>query len=218
MITILLIAVTALISILAFSNYSLVDNLIFYPPAIKRKQWYRFITYGLLHADWGHLFFNMFSLYLFGTEIEKVFKDVFGNNIGIVLYVLLYVAGLVFSIIPTYLKEKDNSYYRSLGASGAVSSVVFAYMLVYPMNYMGIVFVPVFIPAFLFGIIYVVTSIYLDRNQNGNINHMAHIAGGLFGVVFMFVVFKNLADVNIFQWFIQNIKITSFRDIIRFGY
>jgi len=217
MITILLIAVTALISILAFSNYSLVDNLIFYPPAIKRKQWYRFITYGLLHADWGHLFFNMFSLYLFGTEIEKVFKDVFGNNIGIVLYVLLYVAGLVFSIIPTYLKEKENSYYRSLGASGAVSSVVFAYMLVYPMNYMGIVFVPVFIPAFLFGIIYVVTSIYLDRNQNGNINHMAHIAGGLFGVVFMFVVFKNLADINIFQWFIENIKITSIRDLIRIG-
>lgn len=218
MVTIIIIAITAIVSYMAFNNSDLVQKYIFYPPAIKNNQWYRFITYGFLHADFSHLIFNMFALYLFGTAIELVFKDTFGNTTGIILYVALYIAGLIFSILPTYLKEKDNDLYRSLGASGAVSAIVFAYILVYPMNFMGIMFVPIFLPAFIFGIIYVVVSIYLDKKQNGNVNHSAHIAGGAFGIVFMFVVFKTFADINIFSWFIQNIRITSISDFIHFGY
>ena len=218
MVTIIIIAITSIVSYLAFNNSSLVNNYIFYPPAIKDRQWYRFITYGFLHADFSHLIFNMFALYLFGTAIELVFKDTFGNTAGIILFILLYIAGLIFSILPTYFKEKDNDFYRSLGASGAVSAIVFAYILVYPMNFMGIMFIPVFLPAFIFGIIYVIISIYLDNKQNGNINHSAHIAGGAFGIVFMFVVFKTFADINIFMWFIQNIQITSISDFIKFGY
>jgi membrane associated rhomboid family serine protease len=217
MITIIIIALTSIVSYLAFSNHSLVDRFIFYPPAIQRGQWYRFVTHGFLHADFGHLFFNMFALYLFGTAIETVFKDVFGDGPGIVLYVLMYVLGLIFAILPTWFKEKNNSYYSSLGASGAVSAIVFAYILIYPMNFMGIVFIPVFLPAFIFGIIYVVTSIYLEKNQNGNVNHSAHISGGLFGIVFMAVAFR-LVDINIFSWFIQNIHISSIKDLIHFGY
>lgn len=218
MITIIIIALTAIVSYFAFNNNSLVDKYIFYPPAIKNKEWYRFITYGVLHADLSHLIFNMFALYLFGTEIEKVFNDVFGIGLGGLFYVLLYLLGLIFSILPTWFKEKDSMYYRSLGASGAVSAIVFAYILVYPMNFMGIIFIPIFLPAFIFGIIYVATSIYLEKNQNGNINHLAHVAGGIFGIVFMFIVFKAFAGINIFYYFIQNIQISSFRDLIHFGY
>lgn len=218
MITIIIIAITAVISYVAFNNSSIVDKYIFYPPAIKNKQWYRFLTYGVLHADLPHLFFNMFAMYLFGTEIEKVFNDVFGTGLGGFLYVMLYLLGLVFSILPTWFKEKENPYYRSLGASGAVSAIVFAYILVYPMNFMGIMFIPVYLPAFIFGIIYVVTSVYLEKQQSGNINHLAHVAGGIFGVVFMFVVFRVFAGLNIFYFFVQNIQISSFKDLIHFGY
>jgi len=83
---------------------------------------------------------------------------------------------------------------------------------------MGVIFIPVFLPAFIFGIIYVVFSVYLEKKQSGNINHLAHLAGGLFGIVFMFVAFKTFADINIFMWFIQNIEISNFRDLIHFGY
>lgn len=218
MITIIIIALTAIVSYLAFNNNSIFDKYIFYPPAIKNKQWYRFISYGVLHADLSHLIFNMFALYLFGSEIEKVFNDVFGIGLGGFLYVLLYLLGLFFSILPTWFKEKDNAYYRGLGASGAVSALVFSYILVYPMNFMGIIFIPIFLPAFIFGIIYVVASIYLEKTQNGTINHSAHVTGGMFGVVFMFFVFKAFAGINIFYYFVQNIQISSFRDLIQFGY
>ena len=218
MITIIIIAITAIVSYLAFNNNRIVDKFIFYPPAIKNKQWYRFITYGFLHADFSHLIFNMFALYLFGSEIETIFNDVFGIGLGGFLYVLLYLLGLIFSILPTWFKEKDNVHYRSLGASGAVSALVFAYILVYPMNFMGIIFIPIFLPAFIFGIIYVVTSIYLEKTQKGTVNHSAHVTGGLFGIVFMFVVFKFIVGINIFSYFVQNIQISSFRDLIQFGY
>lgn len=218
MATIIIIAITAFISYNAFNNSSLMEKFIFYPPAIGRGEWYRFITPGFLHADWSHLIFNMFALYLFGSAIESVFIDSFGSVAGVGLYVLLYLLGLIVSIIPTWLKEKDNSYYRSLGASGAVSAIVFAYILVFPMNFMGIIFVPIFLPAFLFGIIYVAASIYLEKKQNSNVNHNAHITGGVFGIAFMAIIYAVFVDINIFVWFIDNIQINSISDLIQFGY
>ncbi len=183
MLTIIIIALTSIVSVLAFQNPVLVNQLIFYPPAIRRGEWWRFASYGVLHADWSHLIFNMFSLYLFGKAVESVFAEVFGPMVGGVLYVALYLAGLVVSIVPTWIKTKNDSTYRSLGASGAVSGVVFAYIVFFPMSYMGLMFVPVFLPAFLFGGLYVAVSVYLDKKQYGNINHSAHIAGG-YGALF----------------------------------
>lgn len=218
MVTIIIIAVTAFISYSAFNNNNIAEKYIFYPPAIKNNQWYRFISYGFLHADWSHLIFNMFALYLFGSAIEEVFVESFGKNSGILFYILLYFTGLIFSILPTYIKEKNNSWYRSLGASGAVSAIVFAYILIYPMNFMGIMFVPVYLPAFIFGIIYIATSVYLEKQQNGNINHLAHVSGGIYGIVFMYLIFILFADINIFHWFVDNIRISSIKDLIHFGY
>ncbi|MFV0471080.1 MAG: rhomboid family intramembrane serine protease [Paludibacteraceae bacterium] len=218
MLTIILIVVTSAVSVIAFNNANLINKLIFYPPAVKQGGWYRLFTYGLLHADWTHLILNMFALYLFGESIEKVFNNVFGLVTGSCLYMLMYILGLLISILPTYIKEKNNPYYRSLGASGAVSTIIFAYILIYPMNFMGIMFVPIYLPAFLFGLIYVAISFYLERNQTGNINHLAHITGGVFGIVYMFLVFGLISGINIFSHFIDAIQISSFKDLIHFGY
>lgn len=217
MLTIILIATTALISLVAFNNHAILNNYIFYPPAVKKGQWYRLVTYGFLHADHMHLIFNMFTLYFFGMDIERICKEVLGNVNGSVCYLLLYFSSLVISILPSYFKHKNNNNYRSLGASGAVSAVVFAYVLVNPMNFMGILFIPVWLPAFIFAFIFILVSVYLERKQSGGINHSAHIAGAIYGVVFMIAAFLAIAQVNLLEYFVDQIHITSIKDIIRFG-
>ena len=218
MITLAIIIITALISYHAFNNYHIADKLIFQPASVRDGEWYRLFTYGLLHADFTHLLFNMFTFYLFGGYIENMFKLQLGLRQGSVAFILLYVGGLLFSILPTYLKEKNNYYYKGLGASGAVSAMVFAYILINPMNFMGILFIPIMLPAFLFGFIFVFISIYLDKKEVGGINHSAHITGGLFGIIFTAAVFFVLSDVNLLLQFIFKIRITSLGDLIHFGF
>lgn len=217
MITFIIIAVTAVISISAFSNRTLMEKWIFYPPAVRKGEWYRLFTYGVLHADYMHLIFNMFTLYFFGTDIERVCQTVFGSQTGTICYILLYVTALPISILPTYFKQKDNAYYHGLGASGAVSAVIFAYILINPMNFMGILFIPIMLPAFIFGLIFLGISVLLDKKQAGGINHSAHITGGLYGLVFMIAVFMILSDINLIQEFVNQIRITSVRDLIYLG-
>ncbi len=186
-ITISIIIITVLVSIGAFNNPKTMDDLIFYPPAVsKRGQWYRFFTCGLIHADWGHLFFNMLSLYLFGRFVEQGFGQLFGP-IGKWLYLLMYISALAVSILPTYNKNKDNYYYRSLGASGAVSAVVFAGLMLVPTLSLFIFFIPIPIPGFIFAPLYLLLSAMMDRKGLGNINHSAHIWGSLYGLAFIIV-------------------------------
>lgn len=217
MITITIIILTSLISYQAFKDYSIADKLIFQPAVVRDGEWYRLVTYGLLHADLAHLIFNMFTFYLFGRTIESFFKSSLGFIPGSIAFILLYVGGLLFSILPTYLKEKDNYYYKGLGASGAVSAVVFAFILIFPMSLMGILFIPIRLPAFLFGFIFVFISMYLDKNQVGGINHSAHVAGGLFGVVMTAAVFLVLIQNNLLVAFLYKIQITSLSQLIYFG-
>ena len=218
MITIAIIILTALISYQAFRDHGLADRLIFQPAVVRDGEWYRLFTYGLLHADFTHLLFNMFTFYLFGSYIETIFKVQFGTTIGSLAFILLYIGGLFFSILPTYLKQKDNYYYKGLGASGAVSAVVFAYILINPMNFMGIMFIPIMLPAFLFGFVFIFISMYLDKKQVGGINHSAHITGGLFGLILTAVLFLVLANVNLLVAFIQKIQITSLGELFHFGF
>ncbi len=218
MITLFIIILTCVISIAAFRNNALANKLIFYPPAVRKGEWYRLFTYGVLHADSTHLFFNMFTLYLFGSCIEKICRATLGIRAGSVCFILLYVSALPLSILPTYLKHKNDAYYRSLGASGAVSAVVFAYILIHPMNFMGILFIPIMLPAFIFGLIYIALSFYLDKNRPGGINHSAHIAGGIYGIMFMTVSFATLADWNLLASFLDRIHINSLNDLIYIGY
>lgn len=130
MITLILIAITAVVSWLAFNNRKLADRLILWPPAVERhRQYDRLVTYGFIHADFAHLLFNMITLYFFGSRIERVMTQVTGS---VFTYPLFYLAALVVSILPSYLKNQKNPNYLSLGASGAVSAVLFAYILLSP--------------------------------------------------------------------------------------
>ena len=218
MITLLIIGITAFISYKALYNQALTEKLIFYPPAVKQKGWYRLFSYGLLHADYTHLIFNMLTLFIFGTYIEKFFKAVLGDTAGALWYIVLYVTALFVSILPTYIKQRNNQFYRGLGASGAVSAVVFAYILINPMSFMGIMFIPIMLPAFLFGIIYVVLSIYLEKKQAGNVNHSAHIAGGVYGMAFSIILFGILGNINLPEHFFSQIRISSLSDLIHIGF
>jgi membrane associated rhomboid family serine protease len=186
-ITTIIIIITVLISIGGFSNQKLIDDLIFYPPAVsQRNQWYRFFTCGLIHADAGHLIFNMLSLYLFGRFVEKTFIEIFDQN-GKWLYLLMYVTSLFICLLPTYFKNRNNYSYRSLGASGAVSAVVFAGLMVAPYVEVGFFLIPPIIPGFIFGPLYLLITAWLDKKGGGNINHSAHLWGALYGVLFIIV-------------------------------
>lgn len=185
--TLIIIIITTLVSIGGFSNQRTIDDLIFYPPAItQRKQWYRFFTCGLIHADYMHLIFNMFSLYMFGEFVESAFSNpiLFGDK-GKFLYLGMYVLALFFCLLPTFIKHRNDYYYRSLGASGAVSAVVFAGILFNPTEKLGFFFIPPIIPGYIFGPLYLIGSTYLERKASDNVNHSAHIWGALFGVGFI---------------------------------
>ena len=205
-ITIIIIVITVLVSLAAFRSEKLMNDLIFYPPAISsNKQFYRFITCGFIHADYGHLIFNMISLYLFGQFVETGFDFIFGPG-GKILYLVMYLLALIFSLLPTYAKNKDNHSYRSLGASGAVSAVIFAGIMLEPNNKIGLLILPVMIPGFVFGPLYLLVSAWLDKRGRDNINHSAHIWGALFGVAFLIVAGYLSGDYNVVEQFIAKVR------------
>lgn len=215
-ITLVIIIITAIISIFAFSSRKVMDDLIFYPVSIfEDKQYYRFITYGFLHADWMHLIFNMYAFYLFGQFTEGAFGQLFGETRGAVFFILFYVLALIFSIYPDYLKYKNNSQYRSLGASGAVSAVVFAYILLNPVGGIGLIFIPVFIPGFLFGILFLVVSYFLGKKGRSSVNHYAHMWGAIFGLLFLILLSKLYSHYPVFENFLKQIKDMDVSDFIQ---
>lgn len=199
-ITLIIIIMTCIISFTAFNNGKVLDDLIFYPPAVtERKQYYRFFTCGFIHANIPHLLFNMYSFWIFGEYVEVRFMSIFGPN-GKWLYLLMYISALFFCLLPTYLKNKNNYEYRSLGASGAVSAVIFAFIFLDPLQKLGLILLPrdFMIPGFIFGAIYLIISSYMDKRGGGNINHSAHIWGALYGIAFLIAagfifIQKNLA-------------------------
>ena len=176
--TTLIIIVTVIISLLAWQSKALFNRLIFYPPAVAKGQWYRFLTHGFIHADSMHLLFNMFTLYFFGRAIERFYTQYFGG-LG---FILFYLIAIVVAIVPSYFQHREDSMYLSLGASGGVSAVLFAYILMAPWD-MLYLFAVVPIPAIVFAIAYVAYSIYANHKGGSNINHLAHLWGGAFGVV-----------------------------------
>ena len=182
-VTLVILAITCLVSFVAFSNPRLLERLVLWPPAISRQHQYdRLLTCGLVHADFGHLLFNMFTFLSFGAYIERLFTP----RIGALGYALFYAGGVVLSALPSYLRHQDDANYRSLGASGAVSAVLFAYILVRPWSMLLIFAIPV--PAIVFAVIYLVYTIYMDRRQTDRINHSAHLWGAVYGIVFTIVL------------------------------
>ncbi len=178
-----IIAVTVIVSLLAFQRQDLLRELLLDPLAIKRRgQYYRLVSYGLVHADGQHLLFNMITLFFFGGLSERLISQYLGAG-G---YVLFYTAALVVSILPSYVQNRNNPHYLSLGASGAVSAVLFIYVILAPWSLIFVFFIPV--PAIVFAALYIGYSIYMDRRRSDNVNHSAHLVGAGFGMLFVVIM------------------------------
>jgi len=189
MLTLIIIALTCLVSISAFTNRNLFSNMLFNPSIIRtNKEWYRFLTHALLHADWIHLAMNMYVLYMFGGIVEELFMMEFGTIKGEVFFFLLYFISIIASVIPSFEKHKNDFYYNAVGASGAVSAVVFASILLVPQMSLSLMFIPIPIPAPIFGILYLVYCWYAAKNAKDNVAHDVHYWGSLFGVLFTIIV------------------------------
>lgn len=180
--TVTLIIITVIISMIAFNKEQVMNRLIFWPPAIKRGQYDRFFAHGFIHADGAHLLFNMITLFFFGSIIETFYRQ-YLNGLG---FVLFYLGGLIAAIIPSYLKHKHDSHWASLGASGAVSAVLFAYILFEPWKLIFVFFIPV--PAIIFAVLYVAYSVWSGQKGKSNINHSAHLWGAAYGIVMTIIL------------------------------
>lgn len=199
--TLLIILFTAITSVIAFSNHELLDKLKFNAYSIKHsRQWYRFVSHGLVHADWIHLLINMLVLYSFGNNIvEPLFKQLFGD-LGVFYYLFLYVTAIAIASVRSYEKYKDNVYYNAVGASGAVSAVLFSSIILYPTGKIMLFLIPIPIPAPIFGILYLVYSAYMAKKSRDNVGHDAHFWGAVYGVV-LTILFKPA----LFFYFIHHI-------------
>lgn len=185
--TLILIVITSAISILAFGNHNLFEKLQLNPYQVFHKnEWYRIITHGFLHADWVHLIINMLVLYSFGSSVEMIFGSLESEGIiesPVLMYLILYFSAMILATVTTVKKQKDNIWYNSVGASGAVSAIVFTSIFFQPMA--SIYFYAVIpIPGIVFGVLYLAYSHYMSKRGGDNINHDAHFIGAVFGLVF----------------------------------
>jgi membrane associated rhomboid family serine protease len=187
-VTIIIIAITVIVSLLAFNNHEIFRRLAFNAYDIKHfKNSYRFLSYALIHADWIHLLINMMVLYSFGRIVEQYYGIIFGVK-GILYFILLYIGGTALSTLPSYGKHKDDYSYTAVGASGAVSAVVFASIIFDPLMKIYLFFIPIGIPAIIFGVLYLVYSAYMGKKNIDNVGHDAHFWGAIFGFVFTIVL------------------------------
>jgi membrane associated rhomboid family serine protease len=193
-----LIAVTCVISWWGFGHRAFLDRWLLNPYQTSRqKRLLPYLSYGFVHADGTHLIFNMITLYFFGREMEGFYGGYF-HGLG---YYLFYLSGIMISVLPSALPNRGNPRYATLGASGAVSGVLMAYVLLKPWSLIYIYFVPV--PAVLYALFYLGYSYWMDRKGGDNVNHSAHLWGGVYGLIVtvllepdalngFFVQFRNL--------------------------
>ncbi|MFM1931940.1 MAG: hypothetical protein RL226_1243 [Bacteroidota bacterium] len=213
-----IVIVTALISIGAFNAKDLMNKLVLNPYMVAhRKEYWRLITHGLIHKDFLHLLFNMYVLWGFGQTLGHVFSKPemfeaqFGPNtwwgslLGNNAFLMLYVGSIVFAALPSMVKHKNNPGYSSLGASGAVSAVVMAYIIIFPTQKLSLLFIPVPMPAFVMGILFFAYETYMNRRGGTGIAHDAHLFGALFGLIFLLIVMP-----GVYPRFVEQV-LASFR-------
>jgi membrane associated rhomboid family serine protease len=182
-VTLLIIVITCIISLICFENRALFDQLKHHPASEARNnEWYRMVTSGFLHADYFHLGVNMYVLYGFGSFVENRFLDYYGLAFGRFIYLALYLIMIVLADIPSFIKHKNNYSYSAIGASGAVSGVLFIFILMRPWAPLELYFfIP--IPAIVFGVLYLLYSSWASNNAKDNIGHDAHFYGAVAGMV-----------------------------------
>lgn len=206
-ITLSLIIANVIFSLIGFSNRDMVDKTIMWPYRVAREnQYIRFITSGFLHADYMHLIFNMFTLYFFGRNLELYLN--YYDLGGSFSYLALYFIGLIISDIPSYIKNKDNYEYRSLGASGAVAAVVFATIIFSPWSSIYI-YGAIKISATVYAVLYIFYCVYMGKRGGDNINHDAHLWGSLFGLAFISALVAYLQP-ELFTRIFEELKHPSF--------
>lgn len=197
--TIILITITVIISVLALYNETIFSRLQFNAYQIYyRKELYRLLTHGFVHANWWHLFVNMFVLYFFGSNTEFFLHNMPGGVIiknPTLIYLVLYLSSIVVASLISLFKNKDNHFYNSVGASGAVAAVMFFSIFFNPWQKLYLYGI-IGIPGIVFAVLYIVYSQYMSRRGGDNINHDAHILGAVFG--FVFPLFLNPALIKVF--------------------
>jgi membrane associated rhomboid family serine protease len=188
MITLSIIVLTAIISLTALYVAPVMQTGGLLRPyrTVREGTWYELITSGFLHAGIGHLLVNMFVLFFFGVVLE--------NTIGAAHFIALYMSGLLVSAIPSLLKYRDDPNYGTLGASGAVESVLFAFIFLYPTEKLILLILPIPIPAWVFGLLFLGYSIYESKKMRDNVNHEAHIAGAVWGILYLILFYPNSID------------------------
>lgn len=203
----IIIGITSVVSIMAFNNRSLMENLLFSPYKVKREQDYiPVLGHILIHADWAHLLFNMMSLYFLGSgflsfteasgftesgkfiEISDGLFALYGTQLGTLHFLAIYLVGSLFATLIPYARNQDNPSYRSLGASGGVSAIIFASILWNPTLPLNLMFIPIDIPAYIFGPLYLLYEFYMDKRGGTGIAHDAHIGGAIFGVIYVLII------------------------------
>ncbi|BDD08481.1 rhomboid family intramembrane serine protease [Fulvitalea axinellae] len=187
-ITVILIIITVATSFLAWNKPEYMYKWIMNPYQIwHRNQWHRMLTSGFIHGDQMHLLFNMFTFYFFGRFAENILQHTYGSSTGTILFLCLYLGGIIFADIPTLYKHKDNARYNALGASGGVSSVLFTFVLVQPFGEICL-YGFLCLPAVAWGAVYLAYTYYAGKRNADNVNHDAHLWGAVFGILFTIFV------------------------------
>ena len=192
--------VTALVSMAAWQLDSWMAAMMMSPSRIARHgEYWRFLSSGFIHADFTHLFFNLFSFYFFGSQLEYIFSVIFPGY-GPWVFLVFYLLGIIVADLPTFFKQKHNHYFNSLGASGAVSATIFAGIMFFPTEKIYL-FGIVGIPGIIYAGLFTWYSIEMERRGRDFVNHSAHLYGGLFGVVFVTLTYP-----QVWISFVQQIK------------
>lgn len=206
MVTIAILIITCAVSLIYMQNQEFRNRYMFNAYAIyHRREWQRFFTGALLHADGIHLLFNMMALYSFGRMVEDTFRgqtdinfvlldghELFGPKLGSFMFALMYVTAIPLSSLFSFFRHKNDPYYNALGASGAVSAVVYTAILLYPTGTVSFFFIPM--RSWVFGGLYLLVSWILARRNVGNIGHDAHFFGSVYGLIFPLIFFPFLAE------------------------
>ena len=192
--------ITIVVSIMGFRQEGLFNKLQLNPfQIIQKKEYHRLVTHALLHADWGHLIINMIVFFSFGDGLLKYFSYYFGTSTS-VIFIMLYVSSIIMSSLYSVFKHKNNSSYNAIGASGAVSAIVFADIFFDPWSKIYL-FGVIAIPGILFGLFYLGYSYYMGKKSQDNIGHDAHFWGAVFGLIFPILIKPDLFNVFIHNLF-----------------
>lgn len=203
--TIIIIIVTLIITVIAFYNDEVMSKMMLNPYQVyHKKEWYRMITHGFLHADWTHLIINMIVLYSFGSNVEAWFGKLkmagYIDSVAIT-YSLLYFGGIIIASMITLFRHRNNRWYNSVGASGAVSAIIFTSIFFNPLDKLYF-FAVIPIPGIVFAVLYLVYSSYMGRRSKDNVNHDAHLLGAVYGFTFPLLI-----DLDLISHFLQGFSV-----------